>query len=196
MATGASDERASLEPPDGSLAKRVQVGDRQAFEELARRYLRPVHAIAMSYLREPADVEDAAQETFLRALDRIHTFDSERPFAPWLYQIARNVSRNRRRSLGRSRVESWPASDVPSLDPDPATGLERREIRHLVAQAVDRLPTQQRTALRLFDIEAYSAEDVAEFMGITAGTVRSHVHHARRALKAGLAHLLAGEDTR
>ena len=63
------------QPPDAWLARRVQEGDRDAFEELARRYLRPISAVAASFLRETSDVEDVAQETFLRALDRIHTYD-------------------------------------------------------------------------------------------------------------------------
>jgi RNA polymerase sigma-70 factor (ECF subfamily) len=70
------------------------VGDRDAFGLLARRYYRPIYAIVASYLPESEDVEDAAQEAFLRALDSIQSFDLHRPFAPWLYQVARNVARN------------------------------------------------------------------------------------------------------
>lgn len=102
-----SDERLHGVPDEG-LAGRVQCGDRDALEQLVRRYLRPVHAVASSYLSEPADVEDAAQETFLRALSAIETYEKGRPFAPWLYQIARNVARNRVSARAR-----WPA-EVPS----------------------------------------------------------------------------------
>jgi RNA polymerase sigma-70 factor (ECF subfamily) len=184
----------AVDPTDGSLARRVRDGDRQAFEQLARRYLRPIHAVVASYLRESADVEDAAQETFLRALDRIHTFDPERPFAPWLYQIARNVARNRVKALGTRRTEPLDGQQLPTGRDDPAARLERQEIRHLVDRAVARLPEQQRTAFRLFDIEEYAAEEIARLMGISAVTVRSHVHHARRALRAELAPLLGREE--
>lgn len=194
--TGAPNQRAALHPPDRTLARRVQLGDRQAFEELVRRYLRPIHAVVASYLREPADIEDAAQETFLRALDRIHTFEPERPFAPWLYQIARNVARNRRKAIGRWQTKAFPAPELPTRDPDPAARLEREEISRMVGAAMDRLPEQQRTAFRLFDVEGYPAEEIAQLMGIATGTVRSHVHHARRALRAELAPLLDREDGR
>ena len=78
---------------DEVLAGRVQRGDADALERLVRRYVRAVHAVAASYLAEPEDIEDAAQETFLRAIRGIALYDVKRPFAPWLYQIARNVAR-------------------------------------------------------------------------------------------------------
>ncbi len=178
------------QPPDSWLARRVQTGDREAFEELARRYLRPIHAVVASFLREPSDIEDAAQDTFLRALDRIHTFDPGRPFAPWLYQIARNVARNRRRALARRRTDATPPVELKAPGPGPGAELERQEIRRLVEAAMERLPDKQRTAFQLFDIEGYAAEEVGRLMGLTAGTVRSHVHHARRALRSELAFLM------
>jgi RNA polymerase sigma-70 factor, ECF subfamily len=180
--------------PDEVLAQRVQQGERQAFAELARRYLPPIHAVVASFLEEAADVEDAAQETFLRALDRIRTYDAGRPFAPWLYQIARNVARNRLGARGRWRLESLP-DRLPAAAADPARDAERREIRDMVDRVVARLPEQRRTAFRLFDVEGYTAADVARLMGITEGTVRAHVHHARRALRSALAPLLGREDT-
>jgi len=193
---GASRESPAAGDDDGSLARRVRSGDRWAFEQLARRYLRPVYAVVASYLAEPADVEDAAQETFLRALERIRTFDPERPFAPWLYQIARNVARNRRTWLRRHGSESDPVSEVPGRTPGPDRIVERAEVRRLVRAAMERLPEQRRDAFRLFDVEGYPAEEIARLMGITAGTVRSHVHHARRQLRAELAPLLGQEEKR
>src|SRR5690606_23528949 len=90
---------------DEMLARRLQGGDRAALDQLVRRYLRPVHAVVASFLTEQADVEDAAQETFLRALGAIERYDPRRPFAPWLYQIARNIARNRLSTASRWRME-------------------------------------------------------------------------------------------
>lgn len=199
---GASHERAAGagitpgEPADADLVRRVQAGERWAFELLARRYLRPIHSVAASLLRDPADIEDAAQETFLRALDRIHTFDPARPFAPWLYQVARNVARNRTKWLRRRRTHPLAeiAEAAPSDDPAPSTRVARAELRALLAQAIDGLPEQQRTAFRLAELEGYSASEIAQLMGLSAGTVRSHVHHARRALRARLAPMLKDRD--
>ncbi|NIR45533.1 MAG: sigma-70 family RNA polymerase sigma factor [Gemmatimonadetes bacterium] len=180
-------------PADSELAQRTQAGDRDAFELLARRYLRPIHSVVASFLSERAEIEDAAQETFLRALDRIQTFDPDRPFAPWLYQIARNVARNRRK---RGRREE-PLSDIErsaaSGEPAPSARVERDELRRLLAAAIDELPQQRRTAFTLTDIEEYPMTEVARLMGLSAGTVRSHVHHARRALRDRLSPLLENQ---
>lgn len=171
---------------DEALARTVQGGDRDALEQLVRRYLRPIHAVAASYLSEPADIEDAAQDTFLRALRGIATYDLQRPFAPWLYQIARNVARSRLAARGRLEAEV-PSTTIPSRLPGPDVVLERTEIRAWVDAEIAWLPERQRTAFRLCDVEGYTTGEVARIMGLSPGTVRSHVHHARRALRAALA---------
>jgi RNA polymerase sigma-70 factor (ECF subfamily) len=178
------------EPPeaasDEALIRRVRRGDPDALETLLRRYVRPVHAVAASFLSEPADVEDAAQEAFLRALRAIESYDPKHPFAPWLYQIARNVARNR--VAAGHRWQSQPLSeDMPSPHPGPDVALERAEIRERVDAAIARLPERRRVAFRLSDVEGYGTDEVAQMMGLEPGTVRTHVHHARSALRAALA---------
>lgn len=181
---GDSEERLDAAPDEG-LARRVQGGDGDALEQLVRRYLRRIHAVAASYLSEPADVEDAAQETFLRALRAIEAYDPDRPFAPWLYQIARNVARNQVTARARWQAEV-PSPTLPSRLPGPDVVLERSEIRTRVDAAIARLPEQRRTAFFLSDVEGYPTEEIARMMGLSSGTVRSHVHHARRALRVAL----------
>lgn len=171
--------------PDEALARRAQHGDRDAMEQLVQRYVRPIHAVAASYLSEPADIEDAAQETFLRAIRAIEAYDPRRSFAPWLYQIARNVARNRLAVSARRQTEV-PSKRLPSRRPGPDVALERSETRARVDAAIARLPERRRTAFRLSDVEGYPTDEVARIMGISPGTVRTHVHHARRALRAAL----------
>ena len=171
---------------DESLARRAQRGDERALEHLVRRYLRPIRVILTSYLAAAADAEDASQETFLRALRAIESYDPERPFAPWLYQIARNVGRNLVSARARWQGEALSAT-LPSRLPGPDVVLERAETRMLVGTALARLPEQRRTAFCLSDVEGYPTEEIARLMGLSPGTVRSHVHHARRALRAALA---------
>jgi len=189
-------DQARRDPPDGDLARRVQNGDRDAFEILARRYLRPIHAVAASFLRERADVEDAAQETFLKALRAIGSFDPNRPFAPWLYQIARNVARNR--LAERKRHATEPVTDLARSLPDsaasPEVGVEGTELGHRIAEAIEALPEQRRTAFRLAEVEGYAAVEVARLMGLSPGAVRAHIHHARKDLRARLAHLVEDEN--
>ena len=170
--------------PDEALARRVQRGDRNALEQLFRRYLRPIHAVAASYLSE-ADVEDAAQETFLRAIRGIETYNPRRPFAPWLYQIARNVARTNLAAGARQRIELLSETRQSSL-PEPDVMLERSELRAQVNGAIARLPERRRTAFYLSDVQGYTTDKVARMMDLSPGTVRSHVHYARTALRAAL----------
>ncbi|HZD05430.1 MAG TPA: sigma-70 family RNA polymerase sigma factor [Longimicrobiales bacterium] len=199
----ASDPGTGKEPDDGrhgpsddALVRRVQEGDREAFGLLAGRYLRPVHAVAASFLGERADVEDVAQEAFLRALRAIRTFDPTRPFAPWLYQIARNVARNRLKRMKRHATDPVSSMEESLADPgaSPAAGAERSEIRTLLTAAIEELPERRRIAFRLADVDGYPATEVARLMGLTPGAVRAHIHHARRDLRARLAPLLKEGD--
>ena len=182
---------------DESLARRVQGGDRAALERLVRRYVRPVHAVVASFLSEPAEIEDAAQDAFLRALGALDTYDPRRPFAPWLYQVARNVARNQMGSRGVRRAESLPAGGREASHPRPDQAAENAEIRDRLERALARLPEQRRTAFRLVEVEGMTTLEVGRIMGIAPGTVRSHVHHARRHLRTALAEYAdATEDAR
>lgn len=171
---------------DEILAKQIQAGDQAAFEELARRYLRPIYAVVSSFLSEEPDVEDAVQETFIKFLDTIDRFDPERTLAPWLYQIARNIARNHNKA--RLRHSAMPVSELELAagEAGPDAALDEHTIRTFLSSAIDALPEQRRTAFRLTDVEGFSVEETATIMGLTPGTVRSHVHHARRILRQAL----------
>jgi RNA polymerase sigma-70 factor (ECF subfamily) len=172
---------------DEELARRVQrEGDREALERLVRRYVRPVHAVIAGFLNEPADIEDAAQETFLKALRRLGSYQPTRPFAPWLYQIARNTARDHGAARTRGAAVPLPAGGPAASTVGPDALAERAELRDRVAQAIEALPEQRRTAFRLHDVDGFTAPEIGRLMGLAVGTVRSHVHYARRALRAAL----------
>ncbi|TVP60046.1 MAG: RNA polymerase sigma factor [Gemmatimonadales bacterium] len=175
------------EDSDEELARRIQRGDRAALERLVRRYVRPVHTVVASFLDERADIEDAAQETFLRIVASMDRYDPARPFAPWLYEIARNVARSWSSAAVRSQLRDTVGPELESPTPGPDLLTERAEIRARVEAGVASLPEQRRIAFRMVDIEGMSAVETAKFMGVSSGTVRSHLHHARRELRATLA---------
>ena len=187
--TNQADRVSSSEVSDEALARRVQDGDSDAFEALARRYIKPVYAVVSSFLPGQEDIDDSVQETFLRALENIQSFNPRRPFAPWLYQVARNVARNRwkylkkRRHEDLSEFERLPAKGAGE---NPETHAELSELRHDVAAAIDALPERQRTAFRLHDVDGFKATEIAEMLGVSDGTVRANVHHARRELRKRL----------
>ncbi len=128
------------------------------------------------------DADDAAQEAFLSALDRIETYDRSRPFGPWLLRIATNAAID---LLRRRAVRSAEPLDerLAAHERSPARAAEVADLSDRLRAALATLPERQRAALTLFDVEGYPHADIAEILGIPEGTVRSDVFHARRALR-------------
>jgi len=187
--TNEADAALPQDATDEALVRRVQEGDGEAFETIARRYMRPVHAVVSSIVNGPDDADDTVQETFLRALERIRSYNPNRPFAPWLYQVARNVARNRRkyiRSRTHEELTDIEHGGVGGKRNQPDRQAELSELRRDLEAAVDSLPERQRAAFRLHDIEGFKANEIAEMLGVSDGTVRANVHHARRILRKRL----------
>lgn len=138
--------------------------------------------VARAVTGNAMDADDAAQEAFLSALDRIETYDRSRPFGPWLMRIASNAAID---LLRRRAVRSAEPLDERLAAParSPAQDAEAADIRERLRAALARLPERQRVALTLFDVEGYPHAAIAEILGIPEGTVRSDVFHARRALR-------------
>jgi RNA polymerase sigma-70 factor (ECF subfamily) len=132
------------------------------------------------------DADDAAQDAFLSALDRIETYDPSRPFGPWLMRIATNAAIDlvRRRAVRKADALDERA---PSRRSSPASDAEAAEVRSKLTTALASLPERQRVAVTLFDVEGYSHAEIAGILGIPEGTVRSEVFHARRRLRTLLA---------
>ena len=190
----APQDKDEVELSDNELAIRVQGGDRDAFETLARRYMRPVYAVVSSLLSLREDIDDSAQETFLRALEKIHSYNPKREFAPWLYQVARNVARNRWKHLKRRQHEELGEERDKSEGNDPGRLAELSELRVRVAEAIDLLPERQRTAFRLHDVEGFKSTEIAEMLGVSDGTVRANIYHARQMLRKRLEPYQIGRD--
>jgi len=172
--------------PDAALAVRAAAGDRDAFGALVERHQAAVRRLTRAVTGDAHDADDAAQDAFLSALDRIETYDAARPFGPWLMRIAANASIDlvRRRNVRRADALDERA---PSRATSPATHAEGAEIRARLAVALAQLPERQRVAVTLFDVEGYSHAEIAAVLEIPEGTVRSDVFHARRTLRAALA---------
>jgi RNA polymerase sigma-70 factor (ECF subfamily) len=141
--------------------------------------------VARAVTQDQHDADDAAQDAFLAALERLETYDPSRPFGPWLMRVAANaaIDRVRRRTVRRAE----PLEDTaPGSGPSPAVEAARSELRAALVQALGTLSERQRLAVTLFDVEGYAHADIARILGIPEGTVRSDVFHARRALRKAL----------
>jgi RNA polymerase sigma-70 factor, ECF subfamily len=161
---------------DGELIQAAATGDRSAFEDLYRRYARPVFGLALRKLGDRGRAEDAVQETFASIWRSAGSYKPERgPGAPWLYAVARNAIVDR----ARSRTE-LPA-EIPEQADDTAGPLERTEqgwVAWRVHRALEELPEREREVIALAYWSGLSQSEVAEFLGIPLGTVKTRTRAA------------------
>jgi RNA polymerase sigma-70 factor, ECF subfamily len=172
----------SSEMSDVQLATLVQAGNAAAFDMLVQRHMQRAFGVAYRLLGQREDAEDLVQEAFMAALQKIETFDTDREFSPWFYRILVNRCLNARKSRGRRSTVDLPG-DAVAGNASPLVETERSELRHSLTQALAALPERQSTIVKMFDLEGFSSPEIAEVLGISDGTVRWHLHQARRALR-------------
>lgn len=170
------------EVPEAELVRAVQDGSERAFGRLVDLYLDEAHAVATGILRHRQDAEDAVQEAFIRALERIDHLSDGSPFGPWFYRVLRSTCLNLLRR--EKRRDHGPIPHDASGGSNPETETARRMTRERLLDALAELPEMQRTAVTLYDLEGYSHREIAEILDVAEGTSRAHVHHGRRALRA------------
>lgn len=176
---------------DEELFREWQGGGAGALEALVRRHHAPLLAHLYRLVGDRALAEDLAQETFLRLVREAQAYRYPRPFAPWLYTIARNLARNHWQSAYHRRVAvGSEAAAVPTDAPDPAAWLERAEERAGLRAALAALSFEQREVLSLRYGRGLPVEEAAALLGLPPGTVKSRTFAALRRLRA----LLARDD--
>ena len=177
------------ERSDGELARAAREGDSEAFGVLVTRYMRPGYLVALSVTGNPEDAEDVAQESFLVALKRLEDCRDPEKFGGWLLTIVRNRARNLLRRGEELTPEISPGTGGPEDD------LRRMEIREQVAQGLEGLSEIRREVLLLHDLEGWKHREIAERLGIPDGTVRSHLHFARKHVRAELEQMQGNTPT-
>jgi RNA polymerase sigma-70 factor, ECF subfamily len=183
----AGEPRSPIAPTDGELIQRVALGDAGAFELLYRRYARPVFGLALRRLGDRMRAEDAVQETFAAVWRSARTYRAERgPGAPWLYAVARNAVVDRARHKTDSPTE---VPDMASTEPTPEERAETSFVAWRVHRALEVLPESERDVLELAYWGGLSQSEVAQFLGIPLGTVKTRT----RAGLGRLAGVLEGE---
>jgi RNA polymerase sigma-70 factor (ECF subfamily) len=161
---------------DGELLERIGGGDREAFDVLYRRFVRPVFALALRRLGDRGRAEDATQETFASIWRSARSYKPERgPGAPWLYAVARNAIVDRTRARTETPMEP---PDEPARGPGPEEQAEQSWLSFRVHGAVEGLPEQERVLLELAYWGGLSQSEIADFLNIPLGTVKTRTRAA------------------
>lgn len=184
---------------DKELVRRVQAGDRRAFDLLFSRYHHKIVNLVARYLRDSEDVQDVVQEAFIKAFRALPRFRGESAFYTWLYRIAINTAKNH--IVARSRrppgvdVEVEDAEHLDGADAlrdleNPESALARDELSAEIDSAIADLPDDLRSAVTLREFDGLTYEQIAEIMECPVGTVRSRIFRAREAIDKRIAPLL------
>lgn len=188
---------------DQALVRRVQAGEKGAFDLLVRKYQHKLTSVISRYVGDWSECQDVAQESFVRAYRAIGNFRGDSAFYTWLYKIAINTAKNWLVSQGRRPpTEDVQVEDAEHLDAavrlkdgsTPERELLRQEIERTVTRAVDALPDELRQAITLREVDGLSYEEIAETMNCPIGTVRSRIFRAREAIDEQLRPLLSEDD--
>ena len=176
---------------DQQLVARVQKGDTRAFDLLVLKYQHKIFGLISRYVRDADEVQDVAQEAFIKAYRALHLFRGDSAFYTWLYRIAVNTAKNHLVSKGRrpptSDLDAEEAELVdigtPLRDSEsPEGSLATAELKIALERAIEELPEDLRTAFTLREFSGLSYEDITEVMGCPVGTVRSRIFRAREAI--------------
>ena len=192
----------TAEVTDKQLVARVQKGDSRAFDMLVMKYQQRIMALISRYVHDADEVQDVAQEAFIKAYKALPRFRGDSAFYTWLYRIAVNTAKNH--LVSRSRRP--PGSDVDLSDAEyleggaglrelenPENRLFGDELKQVVEQAISGLPDDLRTAVTLREFDGLSYEDIADVMDCPVGTVRSRNFRARDAIDKQVREQLEGE---
>ena len=174
-----------MEETDAALVASLRAGDARAADRLLERYFRACRAVALAVTGNEADADDACQDGFVAAIERIDSCRNPARFGGWLLQIVRNRARNLVRPHAIRAAEPLELHEVAG-GVSAAAEVERGELRTRLLAALAELSETQREVVLLHDLEGWKHEEIARHLGLAAGTVRSHLHHARRRLRGNL----------
>lgn len=181
---------------DAELVRRAQRGEMAAYEALIRRHQRRVLAIVGGVLRRSEDIEDVAQQVFIKVFVSLKRFDLRSAFPTWLYKVTVNecwdyLRKKRARRLvyeadlseeQGQRVESEQRSQTDTAGP--ANAERRAELRDLLDRMLDELPKEERLMLVLKEVEGFSVEEIGKVLSLNVNTVKVRLFRARRKLMA------------
>ncbi len=184
LINGESDSAESVS--DMELLERFSRGEKDCFDILVKRYSDMIFSLCCSMMNDYDEGSDCAQETFIRAYRKIHTFQGRSSLSTWLYTIGVNTCRNRLTSSYRKRrvfFEDGDSSGLRDTGRGPGEQLEKNYIEEQIRKAVSMLPEQERVIVVLRDFENRTYEEITIITGVKTGTVKSRLARARHRLR-------------
>lgn len=187
---------------DAELVERVQRGDKRAFDILVIKYQSKIFSIISRFISDHSEINDVAQDAFIKAYRALPNFRGESAFYTWMYRIAINTAKNYLTAKSRRP----PASDIDSQDAEnytvganlhenasPEKLLMRDQLKKVIFDTINQLPEDLKTAITLREIEGLSYEEIADSMNCPVGTVRSRIFRAREAIDEQMKPLMGKE---
>ncbi|MGZ3743335.1 MAG: RNA polymerase sigma factor [Pseudobdellovibrionaceae bacterium] len=166
---------------DLELVEEVKTGNRRAFSELVRRHQKGLLRMSLRFVKDLDAAEDVVQESFIKAYEKLHSFEGRASFKSWLFQIAVNNARNRIRDLRKNMVDIENVQLAVGAEAE--SGMVHGAIAEVLREEVDKLPDRQRTALVLRVYEDLSFKEIAEIMGCPYDTAKANYRHALMKLR-------------
>lgn len=161
---------------DLDLVRDVKLGDRSAFSELVRRHEKALYRLALRFTRDHGTAEDIVQDSFVKAYQKLASFEERSSFKSWLFRIAINTSKNKLRGQSNNEVD---IEDVAiAVDPKVAEDVEFKEVQGFILDEVQKLPERQRVALTLRVFEELSFQEIAQIMNCPYDTAKANYRHA------------------
>ncbi|GAA0293701.1 RNA polymerase sigma factor RpoE [Psychrosphaera haliotis] len=189
----------SEQSKDLGLVRRAQAGEKAAFDLLVRKYQNKIIGLVSRYLGNNGDVQDVAQDAFIKAYTALPGFRGEAAFYTWLYRIAVNSAKNYLMARGRrpanvdvdaEGAEYYETNEALRENASPESLALTDEIKHVIFDTIEQLPEELKVAIQLREIDGMSYEEIATAMGCPIGTVRSRIFRARDAIDAKLEPLI------
>lgn len=166
---------------DLELVEKVKAGDRRSFSELVKRHQRGVLRLSLRFVKDMDTAEDVTQEAFIKAYEKLNTFEGRASFKSWLFQIAVNTARNKLREFKKDTVD---VEDVQlAVAAEAETTLVHGAVADLLQQEVEKLPYKQKTALILRVYEDLSFNEIADIMECPYDTAKANYRHALMKLR-------------
>jgi RNA polymerase sigma-70 factor (ECF subfamily) len=188
---------------DTDLVKRVQKGDKKAFDPLVIKYQQRIANLVSRFIRDQDEVLDVTQEAFIKAYRALPNFRGDSQFYTWLYRVAINTAKNHLATLSRRPPQGDIEAEIAEQmdmgtrlkeQETPESLAEEADLKAVILESIDKLPEELKTALTLREIDGLSYDEIAEAMDCPIGTVRSRIFRAREAVDKAIKPLMGHDE--